>query len=133
MKILKISHFNLEKDLQISGYDPFEVKTLRDLDIAVQTGREGRVTVDSIPCDTESDFASIPKWLQPIIGEPSHKPFVLASIVHDWHCLSQTRKQSYAHSVFREMLKLAGVPFWKRQLMFLAVSFYCRKKYPKWK
>jgi hypothetical protein len=131
MKILKISHFDLEKDLEISGYDPFKVRTLKPIELEIQLDK---CTISEFVFKgTESDFASIPKWLQPIIGEPSHKPFVLASIVHDWHCLTQTSKQSYVHSVFREMLKLAGVPFWKRQLMFSAVSFYCRKKYPKWK
>jgi len=131
MKILKISHFDLEKDLEISGYDPFRVRTLKPIELEIQLD-QGTVR-ELVFKGTESDFASIPKWLQPIIGEPSHKSFVLASIIHDWHCLTQTSKQSYAHSVFREMLKLAGVPFWKRQLMFLAVNFYCGKKYPKWK
>lgn len=131
MKVTKISDFDIVKDLEIAGYDPLRIRTLKSIHITIILDK---IPVSEfIPKGIESDFASIPTWVQPVIGEPSQKEFVLAAIVHDFFCATQQKKQDYTHNLFRELLKLAGVPFWKRQLMFLAVKVYCRKKYKEWK
>lgn len=66
--------------------------------------------------------ASIPWLFRGIIGQPTDPLFWAAACAHDWafetHCLGFEE----ANEIFFEMLKISGVPKWKRWAMKTAVS-----------
>ena len=86
-----------------------------------------------VPQDYLTDGMSIPKWLQPIIGEPFEGNTLRAAIVHDYLCHCKCETQAFSHGIFREILKLDGVSAWRRKAAYLAVVVYNRLRNPKWK
>ena len=87
----------------------------------------------TIPEGYVTDGMSIPKWLQPIIGEPFEGNTIRAALIHDYLCSTKIRSQAFTHGIFGEMLKADGVSFWRRKAAYLAVVSYNRLKNPKWK
>ena len=93
--------------------------------------------VVSIPAGFTFDGATIPKiwWL--VIGSPFQPEFQLAACVHDWFCVKSAETGNYkarvvGDGVFFGLLTDAGVPKWKRVLMYAGVRlnsfwFYGRK------
>ena len=81
-----------------------------------------------VPKGFESDGASIPAILWPVIGAPVRSNHVYAAIVHDWLCV---RAETYSQrvigdAVFFELLKRYGVPKWRRSLMYAGVRFFAK-------
>jgi hypothetical protein len=69
------------------------------------------------------DGATIPRILWPLIGSPFEPRFWEASLVHDWYCETANHTKDYqlrviGDSVFLCLLARAGVPYWRRALMF---------------
>ena len=93
------------------------------------TSCNGNVTV---PTGFITDGASIPKWAQRFIGEPLEGDTLRAVLVHDVYCENKKRSQEDTHKVFREILKLDGVNFLTRTLMYQAVTKYNKIKNPFW-
>lgn len=86
-----------------------------------------------VPEDYLTDGMSIPKWLQPIVGEPFEGTTLRAALFHDALCCYQIKSQEITHKLFELILKLDGFPFWRRKAAYLAVVAYNRFKNPKWK
>lgn len=84
-----------------------------------------RVTV---PAGFESDGASIPPPLWPILGPPIGSSHLIPSIIHDYLCKTATTypQRLLGDAVFFCLLKQHDVPRWKRCLMYLGVRFYGR-------
>ena len=138
--MITFSNFNLLEDLEIHCLKPLQFKLKKSL--LVKTGKEISYKAKKlfsfeyeiyIPKDFITDGMSIPKWLQPVIGEPFEGNTLRAAIVHDYLCNSKSESQAFTHGVFREILKLDGVSKWKRNAAWLGVVSYNRLKNPKWK
>lgn len=88
-----------------------------------------------IPADYSFDGATIPRCLWSLIGSPFDPQYMLAACVHDWYCEHTSQcyeSRAIGDGVFFRLLAKAGVPKWKRSLMFLGVRlnswfFYGRK------
>lgn len=138
--MITFSNFNLLEDLEIHCLKPLQFKLKKSL--LVKTGKEISYKAKKlfsfeyeiyIPKNFITDGMSIPKWLQPIIGEPFEGNTLRAAIVHDYLCNSKSESQAFTHGVFKEILKLDGVSKWKRNAAWLGVVSYNRLKNPKWK
>jgi hypothetical protein len=130
--MITFSNFNLIQDLKIHGLKPLQFKLKKSL--LVKTDEEFIYKKEIyIPKGFITDGMSIPKWLQPVIGEPFEGNTLRAAIVHDYLCHCKCETQAFSHGIFREILKLDGFPFWRRNAAYLAVVAYNRFKNPKWK
>lgn len=138
--MITFSNFNLLEDLEIHCLKPLQFKLKKSL--LVKTGKEILYKAQKlfsfeyeiyIPKGFITDGMSIPKWLQPVIGEPFEGNTLRAAIVHDYLCHYQSESQAFTHGIFREILKLDGVSKWKRNAAWLGVVSYNRLKNPKWK
>jgi hypothetical protein len=77
-----------------------------------------------IPAGYTFDGASIPRWLWSLIGSPFEPELMLAACVHDWYCEHTSQhyeSRAIGDSVFFMLLRKAGVPVWRRRIMFLGV------------
>ena len=130
--MITFSNFNLLEDLEISCLKPLQFKLKKSL--LVKTDEEFIYKKEIyIPKGFITDGMSIPKWLQPFIGEPFEGNTLRAAIVHDYLCNSKSESQAFTHGIFREILKLDGVSAWRRNAAWLGVVSYNRLKNPKWK
>ncbi len=57
-----------------------------------------------------TDGASIPRWAQPIVGQPFTPAYVKAAVIHDHYCVRRVRPWRETHRVFYNALKASGVP-----------------------
>ena len=130
--MITFSNFNLLEDLEIHCLKPLQFKLKKSL--LVKTNEEFIYKKEIyIPKGFITDGMSIPKWLQPVIGEPFEGNTLRAAIVHDYLCHCKCETQAFSHGIFREILKLDGVSAWRRKAAYLAVVAYNRLKNPKWK
>ncbi len=68
----------------------------------------------------EWDGASIPKGFRWLIGNPTDKEFILASMFHDLG-YSLREKRVYQDVIFYYLLMWSKVPHWKADVMYKAV------------
>ena len=130
--MITFSNFNLLEDLEISCLKPLQFKLKKSF--LIKTDEEFIYKKEIyIPKGFITDGMSIPKWLQPVIGEPFEGNTLRAAIVHDYLCNSKFESQAFTHGIFREILKLDGVSKWKRNAAWLGVAAYNRLRNPKWK
>lgn len=130
--MITFSNFNLLEDLEIHCLKPLQFKLKKSL--LVKTDEEFIYKKEIyIPKGFITDGMSIPKWLQPVIGEPFEGNTLRAAIVHDYLCNSKSESQAFTHGIFREILKLDGVSKWRRNAAWLGVVSYNRLRNPKWK
>ena len=130
--MITFSNFNLLEDLEIHCLKPLQFKLKKSL--LVKTDEEFIYKKEIyIPKGFITDGMSIPKWLQPIIGEPFEGNTLRAAIVHDYLCNSKSESQAFTHGIFKEILKLDGVSKWKRNAAWLGVVAYNKLRNPKWK
>ena len=130
--MITFSNFNLLEDLEIHCLKPLQFKLEKSL--LVKTDEEFIYKKEIyIPKGFITDGMSIPKWLQPVIGEPFEGNTLRAAIVHDYLCHCKCETQAFTHGIFREILKLDGVSAWRRNAAWLGVVAYNRLKNPKWK
>ncbi len=87
-----------------------------------RVGSEDSNEVIRIPKGFITDGASIPKIFWSIIGGPWGK-YGYAAVVHDYlyHTKKYTRKKS--DQIFLEAMKVLGVSWWKRRIMYQAVRW----------
>jgi len=91
-----------------------------------------------------TDGASIPRFFWRIIGHPMNLPAVKAAVIHDggysgdleWYrwvtgqgyvIEDFTRKE--ADELLRELLRVLGVSWWRRQAMYTAVRWFGRSRW----
>lgn len=130
--MITFSNFNLIEDLEIHCLKPLQFKLKKSL--LVKTDEEFIYKKEIyIPKGFITDGMSIPKWLQPVIGEPFEGNTLRAAIVHDYLCHCKCETQAFSHGIFKEILKLDGVSKWRRNAAWLGVVSYNRLKNPKWK
>jgi hypothetical protein len=94
-------------------------------------GYEGSTEVVRVPQGFLTDFASIPRLAYSVIGGPTGK-YGKAAVIHDWLYQNPTDADSVAvlrpekrrrrvDQIFLEGLKVLGVSWWKRTIMYTAV------------
>ncbi len=72
-----------------------------------------------VPRGFITDCASIPRVFWSVL--PPFGRYAPASWVHDYLYVSQERSRSEADYIFREAMKVLGVPWYKRNAMYCAV------------
>lgn len=75
----------------------------------------------TIPEGFHTDFASVPRWLQPLLSETAIRS--LPSVAHDWLYFKGEPKR-VADAIFFELLGELKVPGWQRWAMFKAVEWF---------
>ena len=96
-------------------------RLLAGFDYAV--GELGSGEIVRVPVGFETDFASVP-WgfwnLEPPLGHAGK-----AAVVHDYLYATKGLGGRYSRgrcdAIFREAMKVLGVPMWKRTLLWAAV------------
>lgn len=84
-----------------------------------------------IPQGYHFDGASIPSMLWPLIGSPFEPDLMLAACIHDWYCehtMLDYQSRVIGDAVFFYLLQRAGIPRWRRVLLYLGVrlhSWWC--------
>ena len=109
--------------IQIEPDGPGFCKTLSTIFVTLRH-QDGITHWVEIPAGYRFDGASIPQLAWSVIGGPFDPQFALAAAVHDWHCEHTAdcyEARVIGDAVFFLLLKRAGVPKWKRTLMFLGV------------
>jgi hypothetical protein len=133
--MLEFSEFDFKKDLEI---DFSQVRLM----MRVKKNYHAKVTdpkhklhgTEAIVLeDYLTDGMSIPKWLQPVVGEPFEGNTLRAALFHDALCCYQIKSQEVTHKLFELILKADGFSFWRRKAAYLAVVGWNRLKNPKWK
>jgi hypothetical protein len=81
----------------------------------------------TVPRDTVTDLASVPRWLWMIF--PPHGKYAKAAIVHDYLYSQAVGTKAFADNVFNEAMAVLGVPKWRRLAMYLAVRAFGRGGY----
>lgn len=81
-------------------------------------------TVFIVPSGFTTDFASVPRLplAYLLTGDTVHAP----AVVHDWLIRFKKVPRVDADRIFLEAMKADGVPWWRRTLMYIAVSAYSR-------
>lgn len=82
----------------------------------------------SVPAGFESDGASIPRILQPVLGPPIGNRHLKAAIVHDWLCVNARtyEERVIGDAIFFSELKACSVQYWRRALLYAGVRLYAR-------
>ena len=73
------------------------------------------------------DGATIPKMFWFIIGSKTNPKFRNPSLIHDYMCNNKSCvdfRRNFSSRVFKAMLKVAGVKFWRRELMYICVEIW---------
>ena len=89
-----------------------------------EVGALGSGEVIEVPAGFVTDFASVPwgLWnIEPPLGDDAAKPAVVHDYLYATRGLGGRYSRAEADAIFREALKVRGVPLWKRTLLWLAV------------
>lgn len=98
------------------------VELLKPLEYHVGSADSSDVII--VPAGYVTDFASIPRGLWNIF--PPLGPWARAAIVHDYICdhLRDRYTSREAARIFKEAMKVLGVPAWKVESMYQAVKHF---------
>lgn len=109
--------------------DPLECRWLDDRNFELLSDYRCKVPDTHLtiiaPAGMVTDFASVPKmarWFASIAG-----PYLPAAIIHDWLYTEESRlhypqyDRAMADGLFLVLMKVLGVPWYKRTTMYLAV------------
>lgn len=83
----------------------------------------------TVPKGFITDFATIPRLFWTIF--PPHDIYVKAAVIHDYLYANAIGTKKEADLLFKEMLKVCGVPSWKIQLMYQAVRLFGKGSFTK--
>ena len=102
-------------------------------DLTYDVGKEGSSLSVTVPKGFETDLCSIPA-LGRVIFSPDG-PEATAGALHDFLYREGLVSRFMADWIFREALKVLGIPTWRRAIIFCAVRIggrraYCRPKPP---
>lgn len=83
-------------------------------------GEDGSDDIISIKKGFITDGASIPRPFFSLIGGPMGE-YVQSAVVHDYGYQIMERPRKEVDKIFLEGMKVLGVSFWKRHIMYRAV------------
>lgn len=102
-------------------------KTTREFSYHV--GLEESDDIITVPAGFETDLASIPPIAEMFI--PKSGVYNQAAVLHDFLYSTMTRTRKESDKIFLEAMKVLGVPWFKRHLMYRAVRLNVFKKWEK--
>ncbi len=105
----------LDKRIQLNRFELYE-----EFEYYTDLYTSGRLI--KIRKGFRTDFASVPRPLWSII--PPVGLYGKATVVHDWLCVSKIVSRKDADKIFLEAMKVLGVSWWKRNLMYRSVRAY---------
>jgi hypothetical protein len=116
----------IEQGIGFPGGLSVDVREISDTNWALLTGFEYRAQTERffVPHGERTDFASVPRvfvWFIPRYGR-----YTKAAVLHDHLCrLSEegTFGRRDADGVFRQAMRVSGVPFLRRWIMWAAVRW----------
>jgi hypothetical protein len=78
--------------------------------------------VITVPRDFITDFASVPRLplAYLLTGNTAHKP----AVVHDYLYQTHNTDRKTADMIFNEGMKVVGVSWWRRFIMYQAVRYF---------
>lgn len=89
---------------------------------------DGQPIIYTVPAETATDFASIPRVVQSLVQVLG--PHIEAAIVHDRLCIDRYPYSSQVSAeIFLAAMEAANVKPWRREAMFQAVWHFG----PQWK
>lgn len=77
-----------------------------------------------IPAGFETDGASIPPIMWPIMGHPYSGSLVKATTLHDWEIVTRHAPSPVVHRRFYDALRSLGVGRVRATLLYLAVRLF---------
>ncbi|MCM1338966.1 MAG: DUF1353 domain-containing protein [Muribaculaceae bacterium] len=104
-----------------------------DLRVRLEDRKKKKEYCFSIPKGYMFDGASIPQVFWRIIGSNTDNRFLIGALIHDTLCENKEYVENdryFADKVFERLLYVAGVPAFKRWLMFHSVDNW--QKFCKW-
>ncbi len=85
--------------------------------------------VIKVPAGFITDFASVPRLFWNIF--PPYGRWGKAAVVHDWCYKTQLYPRKKCDRVFLQGMKVLGVCWWRRKVMYRAVRLFGAKAYRK--
>ena len=90
-------------------------------------GREGSDNTITVPKGFYTDFASIPRLCQMLISPVGRH--VKAAVIHDYLYQNKKPTRKEADKIFLEAMKVLGVAWWRRWIMYRAVRHFGGSSY----
>lgn len=85
-------------------------------------GEYPSVSVIKVPTGFQTDFASIPRPLWPVL--PPTGRYGKAAVLHDYLYSTQTESRRYADAIFLEAMEVLKVPLWLRKGIYGTVRMF---------
>lgn len=105
--------------------DKYPFKNRRDITVTIKDKKKDVTHIFPIPKGYCYDGASIPRIFWRVIGSKTDNSFLIAALIHDVLCENHNyvnNDRYLADKVFERLLYVAGVPPYKRWLMFHSVD-----------
>lgn len=109
-------------------------KNIKDLNVYIWDEETGQAYTFTIPKGYEFDGASIPCMFWRIVGANTDNRFMIAAMIHDFCCENHKvvgNNRYLSTMIFNNLLKVGGVPAFKRWLMKHSVDNW--QKFCGWK
>ncbi len=87
--------------------------------ISYDVGHAGSGDRITVPAGFETDLASVPRALWSIL--PPFGKYMPAALIHDYGYITQARSRKETDLIFRESMKVLGVSWRRRNVMYWAV------------
>ena len=88
----------------------------------------------TVPMGTQTDGASIPRFLWRVCGHPLEAPRVYAAVLHDWlyaYGSEMGISRSTADSCYRAILRHFGISAWRAYTEYVALRLFGAAHYNK--
>ncbi len=109
--------------LRVEAVDGKRWKLLEPFEYYTNTEGVHKGEVITVPKGFCTDFASIPKLFWSLVGGPTGR-YSKSAVIHDYLYYKQIFPRKKADLIFLEGMKVLGVPWWKRRLMYRAVRLF---------
>lgn len=85
-----------------------------------------------IPSNFQSDLGSVPPWARSIVPTIGSR-LTEAYLVHDWLYRDKAKgvNRKTADKILYKMMKIAGVPMWRRYSIYYMVRMFGKKAWKK--
>jgi len=88
----------------------------------------------TVPAGTQTDGASIPRFLWRVCGHPLEVPRVYAAVLHDWlyaYGSEMGISRAVADSCYRALLRHFGITAWRSGIEYTALRWFGAAHYNK--
>jgi len=100
-------------------------------DLVYYVGFEGSDEKIIVPKGFQSDGASVPRIVWPIVGHPFQGDYCAAAWIHDWIYGTHIYQRKPGDEIFLEGMEVLGCWWWKRNVMWCSVRQFGSGAYNK--